>query len=121
PRLRLAIDEFSPDALRVWSAELGQPTFVGSSGRVFPKAMKASPLLRSWLRRLDALGVSFKLRHHWLGWDGAGRLRFDTPRGQTSVAVDALVLALGGASWPRLGSDGAWVAPLVEAGVAIQP
>src|SRR5947207_4784959 len=105
PHVRPAIEAFPPAALRQWCEALGQQTFVGSSGRVFPKAMKASPLLRAWLRRLDALGVSFKLRHHWLGWDGAGRLRFDTPQGQTSVAVDALVLALGGASWPRLGSD----------------
>src|SRR5215510_10326837 len=100
PRIRPAIEAFSPDDLRAFSAELGQPTFVGSSGRVFPKAMKASPLLRAWLRRLAAMGVTFKLRHRWLGWDDAGGLLFDTPDGRTAVTADAGVLALGGASWP---------------------
>src|SRR5689334_20552116 len=106
PSMRSAIEAFSPDDLRAFSAELGQPTFVGSSGRVFPKAMKASPLLRAWLRRLDAMGVTFKLRHRWRGWDDVGRLIFDTPDERTAVTADASVLALGGASWPRLGSDG---------------
>src|SRR5438093_5863503 len=105
PRLRRAIEAFSPDDLRVFSAELGQPTFVGSSGRVFPQAMKASPLLRAWLRRLDSAGVRFAFRHRWTGWDGA-RLMFEAPTGAITVEADATVLALGGASWPRFGSDG---------------
>jgi uncharacterized flavoprotein (TIGR03862 family) len=121
PRIRSAIEAFSPDDLRTFSAELGQPTFVGSSGRVFPKAMKASPLLRAWLRRLIAMGVTFKLRHRWHGWDEAGRLVFDTPAGQTAIAAGASVLALGGASWPKLGSDGTWVAALEYSGVAVTP
>jgi len=121
PRIRSAIEAFSPDDLRAFSVELGQPTFVGSSGRVFPKAMKASPLLRAWLRRLAALGVTFKLRHRWRGWDETGRLLFDAPDGPTATATDASVLALGGASWPKLGSDGAWVAALEDAGIAVTP
>src|SRR5713101_7376603 len=106
PCLRAAITAFPPQALREWSEALGQPTFVGSSGRVFPKAFKASPLLRAWLRRLDSLGVRLMLRHRWIGWDESGRLGFQTPDGSRSVKADATVLALGGASWPRLGSDG---------------
>jgi uncharacterized flavoprotein (TIGR03862 family) len=94
---------------------------VGSSGRVFPKAMKASPLLRAWLRRLAAMGVTFKLRHRWRGWDETGRLVFDTPDGQSAIAADASVLALGGASWPKLGSDGAWVSALEHSGIAVRP
>ena len=121
PHIRPAIDAFSPDELRAFSAELGQPTFIGTSGRVFPKAMKASPLLRAWLRRLAAMGVTFKLRHRWRGWDEGGRLLFDTADGVTAVAVDASVLALGGASWPKLGSDGAWVAALEDSGIAVTP
>jgi len=121
PRIRSAIEAFSPDDLRAFSAELGQPTFIGSSGRVFPQAMKASPLLRAWLRRLAAMGVTFKLRHRWRGWDDAGRLLFDTPDGQTAIAADASVLALGGASWPKLGSDGTWVVALEESGIAVTP
>ena len=106
--------------LRQWSEELGQPTFVGSSGRVFPKAMKASPLLRAWLRRLDTMGVRFRLRQRWTGWDDEGRLLFETPDGSTRQSIaDATVLALGGASWPRLGSDGAWVEVLAAKGVTI--
>jgi uncharacterized flavoprotein (TIGR03862 family) len=121
PHVRLAIEAFSPDHLRALSGELGQPTFVGSSGRVFPKAMKTSPLLRAWLRRLDAMGVAFKLRHRWLGWDDAGRLIFNSPGGRVTVDADASVLALGGASWPRLGSDGGWVAAMARAGIAVAP
>jgi uncharacterized flavoprotein (TIGR03862 family) len=121
PHIRPAIETFSPDDLRTFSAELGQPTFVGSSGRVFPKAMKASPLLRAWLRRLAAMGVTFKLRHRWRGWDETGRLVFDTPDGQSALAADASVLALGGASWPKLGSDGAWVSALEHSGIAVRP
>ncbi|MBR0756445.1 TIGR03862 family flavoprotein [Bradyrhizobium jicamae] len=117
--LRASVEAFPPQALRDWSEELGQPTFVGSSGRVFPKTFKASPLLRAWLRRLDAAGVRFAFRNRWLGWDEGGRLLFRTTDGQQSVAADATVLALGGASWPRLGSDGAWTDILAPKGVAI--
>lgn len=119
PKLQAAIATFSPDGLRAWSEALGEPTFVGTSGRVFPKAFKASPLLRAWLRRLDAAGVRFAFRHRWTGWDGEGRLQFQTPDGARAIAAGATVLALGGASWPRLGSDGAWVDCLAARGVAI--
>ncbi|WP_354085402.1 TIGR03862 family flavoprotein [Bradyrhizobium sp. S3.3.6] len=119
PDLRAAIEAFPPDALRDWSAALGQLTFVGSSGRVFRKTFKASPLLRAWLRRLDAAGVQFAFRHRWTGWDEAGRLQFQTPDGARAIARRATVLALGGASWPRLGSDGAWVDCLAVKGVAV--
>jgi len=121
PNLRAAIDAFPPQALREWSEALGQETFVGSSGRVFPKAFKASPLLRAWLRRLDSLGVQFKLRRRWIGWDGDGRLQFQSPDGPRDLRANATVLALGGASWPRLGSDGAWAAILAAGGVKISP
>ncbi|MGE0563788.1 MAG: NAD(P)/FAD-dependent oxidoreductase [Pseudolabrys sp.] len=121
-RLRRAIEAFPPAALRAWADELGQETFTGSSGRVFPKAMKASPLLRAWLRRLDGLGVRFAFRHHWRGFDEAGRLRFIiNSTDEVIVAADATVLALGGASWPRLGSDGGWAETLNERGVSIAP
>jgi uncharacterized flavoprotein (TIGR03862 family) len=119
PRLAPAIEAFPPDALREWSEALGQPTFVGSSGRVFPEAFKASPLLRAWLRRLDAMGVQFALRQRWTGWEEDGRLSFQTPDGPRLVDAQATVLALGGASWPRLGSDGAWMETLAAKGVAI--
>jgi uncharacterized flavoprotein (TIGR03862 family) len=121
PHLKAAISAFPPQALRDWSEALGQPTFVGSSGRVFPQAFKASPLLRAWLRRLDASGVQFTLRHRWTGWDDAGCLSFETPEGQRAVESHATVLALGGASWPRLGSDGSWVEALAARSVAISP
>jgi uncharacterized flavoprotein (TIGR03862 family) len=121
PQLAPAINAFPPDSLRQWSEALGQPTFVGSSGRVFPQAFKASPLLRAWLRRLDSIGLQFALRHRWTGWDGDGRLSFETPDGPRVVEADATVLALGGASWPRLGSDGGWVETLAARGVTISP
>jgi uncharacterized flavoprotein (TIGR03862 family) len=121
PRLGSAIEAFPPDRLRQWSEALGQPTFVGSSGRVFPKAFKASPLLRAWLHRLDAAGVQFFFRHRWTGWDERGRLLFRTPDGERAADASATVLALGGASWPRLGSDGAWTEALAAKGVAISP
>lgn len=121
PQLAAAIQAFPPDALRAWSEALGQPTFVGSSGRVFPKAFKASPLLRAWLRRLDSMGVKLELRHRWTGWDAQGRLLFDRPDGPRAVQARATVLALGGASWPRLGSDGGWVKLLAAKGVTISP
>ena len=111
----------SPDGLRAWAAELGEPTFVGSSGRVFPRSFKASPLLRAWLQRLDGEGVRLALRHRWRGWDGEGRLCFETPEGSSAVSVRAVVLALGGASWPRLGSNGAWTEILSRSNVAIAP
>jgi uncharacterized flavoprotein (TIGR03862 family) len=121
PRLAAAITAFPPDALRDWSRALGQPTFVGSSGRVFPQAFKASPLLRAWLRRLDSAGVQFALRHRWIGWEDDGRLSFATPHGKGMIEARATVLALGGASWPRLGSDGGWVDILAAKDVAISP
>ena len=112
---------FDADALRAWARGLGVETFVGSSGRVFPADMKAAPLLRRWLHRLRAAGVAFHVHHRWLGWRDDGALRFATPDGEHAVAADAVVLALGGASWPKLGSDGAWVAPLRAAGVDVVP
>ena len=121
PCLRPAIEAFSPAHSRAWCEGLGQETFVGSSGRVFPRAMKASPLLRAWLRRLDAEGVAFKLRHCWYGWDDDGRLLFAGPRGNVARNAHATVLALGGASWPRLGSDGGWVDALVKEHIAVAP
>jgi uncharacterized flavoprotein (TIGR03862 family) len=120
-RLAPVITAFSPEHLRQWSEALGQSTFVGSSGRVFPKAMKASPLLRAWLRRLDSMGVTFALRHRWTGWDEGGSLLFRAPDGPRAVKADATVLALGGASWPRLGSDGLWVDILAAKGVVVAP
>ncbi len=119
--LRPPIEAFSPTDLRVWCAALGQDTFVGSSGRVFPRSFKASPLLRAWLRRLDAAGVLFRPRHRWTGWGNDGALTFDTPDGAVGAAPDATVLALGGASWPQLGSDGAWTGLLAREGLAISP
>ena len=103
------LEAFSPSDLTNWAEDLGQPTFVGSSGRVFPKAMKASPLLRAWLARLNSLGVEIRLRSRWTGWSGEA-LRFETPEGEQLETPAAVVLALGGASWPRLGSDAAWTA-----------
>ena len=120
--LKPALDAFTPADMRAWCEALGQPAFVGSSGRVFPQSMKASPLLRAWLRRLADKGVAVKLRHTFRGWDDAGCLVFENADG-ASVAVRAgvTVLALGGASWPRLGSDGGWTAALARHGVAIAP
>ncbi|MDO8931904.1 MAG: TIGR03862 family flavoprotein [Rhodocyclaceae bacterium] len=110
---------FGPQALRDWAQGLGIATFVGSSGRVFPQDMKAAPLLRAWLQRLRAAGVRFHMRHRWLGWDAAGALRFATPDGERTVAAAAVVLALGGGSWRKLGSDGAWVPLLAARGVPV--
>jgi uncharacterized flavoprotein (TIGR03862 family) len=121
PKLAAAIEAFPPDRLREWCEGLGQATFVGSSGRIFPKTLKASPLLRAWLRRLDAMGVHFSLRHRWIGWDENGHLLFQTPNGQNAVGACATVLALGGASWPRLGADGGWVETLGARGVKVTP
>ena len=120
-KLRPAIEALPPDAVRAWCEALGQATYVGSSGRVFPVAMKASPLLRAWLGRLADMGVEFRTRRRWLGWDDEGRLIFEAPGKEEAVAADATVLALGGASWPRLGSTGDWEELLVEKGVAVSP
>jgi uncharacterized flavoprotein (TIGR03862 family) len=120
-RLRPAIEAFPPTALRAWCEGLGQPTFVGSSGRVFPKAFKTSPLLRTWLQRLAAAGVEFTPRHCWSGWDDDGAMIFIAPEGRTSIHADATVLALGGASWPRLGSDGGWADVMTGAGINVMP
>lgn len=121
PHLNAAIEAFSPQVLRDWSAALGQPTFVGSSGRVFPEVFKASPLLRAWLRRLDSMGVQLALRHRWTGWDAQKRLVFEAADGQRIIDAGATVLALGGASWPRLGSDGLWSDFLAAKGVRVSP
>lgn len=120
-RLAPYLSAFGPAALRDWAEGLGIPTFVGSSGRVFPADLKAAPLLRAWLRRLRQAGVAFHMRHLWRGWDAQGRLRFATPQGERAVAAGAVVLALGGASWPKLGSTGAWVSWLAARGVAVAP
>ncbi|KPF46146.1 TIGR03862 family flavoprotein [Rhizobium sp. AAP43] len=119
-RLRPVLDLMTPDAIRSWAAGLGTETFVGSSGRIFPVAMKASPLLRAWLKRLEDLGVTILTRHRWTGFDG-NTLRFETSEGIKHVTPDATLLALGGASWPKLGSDAAWVPWLEAEGIAITP
>ncbi|QID19617.1 TIGR03862 family flavoprotein [Nitrogeniibacter mangrovi] len=112
---------FDGAAVRRWVEGFGIETFVGSSGKVFPKGMKAAPLLRAWLARLQAAGVHLHVRHRWLGWTADGRWRFSTPDGERTVTADAAVLALGGGSWARLGSDGAWCDPLAAAGVPVAP
>ena len=133
----LMLHSFGPNALRAWAQGLGVSTFVGSSGRVFPSDLKAAPLLRAWLHRLRAAGVHFHMRHRWVGWDGGGdggrggggggfgaagqRLRFIAPTGELSADADAVVLALGGGSWPQLGSDGAWLPLLAQQGVEVAP
>lgn len=112
--------DFDADALRAWARAQGVDTYVGSSGRVFPLDRKAAPLLRGWVRRLKEEGVRFHVQHRWLGWDGDA-LRFATPEGEQRVQAGATVLAMGGGSWPELGSDGAWVAPLAARGVDVAP
>ncbi|MFV3127790.1 TIGR03862 family flavoprotein [Niveispirillum sp. KHB5.9] len=112
---------FTPAQLRDWCHGLGVETFVGSSGRVFPKSFKASILLRAWLQRLDGLGVKLFTRHRWTGWAADGAVSFDTPSGPLAVEPAATLLALGGASWPRLGSDGGWASLLAEKGVPLAP
>jgi len=119
--LRPLLDAFSPNSLREWIHGLGIDTFVGSSGRVFPSDMKAAPLLRAWLKRLRESGVQLHTRQRWLGWDEHGALRIAGPQGETQVEADATLLALGGGSWARLGSDGAWVPLLQNRGIAIAP
>jgi len=120
--LRAAVSAFDGEAVRHWAADLGITTFVGTSGRVFPSDMKAAPLLRAWLHRLRNAGVRVHTRHRWTGWDhSTGELVFDAPAGRIAHQADATVLALGGASWPRLGSDGAWLPLLAARGVFIAP
>ncbi|MGJ7496316.1 TIGR03862 family flavoprotein [Variovorax sp. RT4R15] len=113
--------QFGPQQLQEWAHGLGIETFIGTSGRVFPKDMKAAPLLRAWLHRLRAAGVQFHMRHRWLGWADDGTLHFATPAGDAGVQADSVLLALGGASWSRLGSDGAWVPWLQARGVEVAP
>ena len=120
--LEPAIRAFPPDELRAWADELGADSFVGSSGRIFPRAMKASPLLRAWLQRLQAQGVSLAAGQLWTGWDDHGALTFRSRDGSDEhIQADATLLALGGASWPRLGSDGGWMPVLAARGVGIAP
>jgi uncharacterized flavoprotein (TIGR03862 family) len=121
PRLCAAIESFPPAATRAWCDDLGEKTFVGSSGRVFPNSFKSSPLLRVWLRRLADLGVLFRRRHRWTGWDTAGAMMLETPEGAVTVRPQACILALGGASWPRLGADGSWVGLLAAHGINVAP
>lgn len=123
-QLEPLLNAFGPEDLRAWAHGLGIETFIGTSRRVFPVDMKAAPLLRVWLHRLREAGVRFHMRHRWYGWNADGTLRFATPQGIQSIHADAVVLALGGGSWARLGSDGAWVPLLAERGVhveALQP
>lgn len=115
------LDDFDADALRTWARGLGVETFVGTSGRVFPSDLKAAPLLRGWVRRLREQGVRFHVHHRWLGWTDDGALRFATPDGEQAIRADAVVLAMGGGSWPELGSDGAWQVPLLDRGIDVSP
>lgn len=120
-QLEPLINNFNPDDLREWVHTLGIATFVGSSGMVFPKEMKAAPLLRAWLHRLRQQGVKFHMRHRWLGWNESNECRMQTPEGVVTIKPDALLLALGGGTWSRLGSDAAWVPLLQQRGIAIAP
>ena len=120
--LKPALRDFTPEHLRQWCENLGQPTFVGTSGRVFPRSLKASPLLRAWLARLEIQGVRFALKHQWTGWDLENNLIFIAPEGiEKRVKPDATLLALGGASWPRLGSDGGWTEIMKKENIATAP
>ncbi len=114
------LKQFGTNELRAWAQELGIETFVGTSGRVFPVGMKASPLLRAWLKRLQNNGVTIYTRHRWIGWNQDQALRFETVDGEKLVKADVVILALGGGSWHRLGSDGAWVPWLEQAGVKVE-
>lgn len=118
--LQKAVADFGPEAVQSWSQDLGEKVFTGSSGRVFPEVMKASPLLRAWLKRLGNQGVILKTNWRWTGWE-AGETCFDTPEGKVALTPDVTILALGGASWPRLGSNGAWVDILTANGIKISP
>lgn len=119
-RLKPILDGFTPKDVQDWATKLGSETFVGSSGRVFPKSFKAAPLLRAWLRQLRGQGLTIHVRHRWIGWQG-DKLLFETPTGQSEVSSRATVLALGSACWPRLGSDGAWQDSLRQQGVSVTP
>jgi uncharacterized flavoprotein (TIGR03862 family) len=119
-QIKPLLDAFGSEALRAWVQDLGIGTFIGSSGKVFPVDMKAAPLLRAWLHRLRAGGVRFHMRHRWLGWSDR-KLLFSTPEGEREISADALVLALGGASWPQLGSTGAWLPLLTQRGISVEP
>lgn len=121
PQMAALLASFDAAALRAWVHDLNIETFVGSSGRIFPAEMKAAPLLRAWMHRLRGQGVQFLMRHRWLGWDAEHALRFDTPKGEITTTPDATILALGGGSWAKLGSDGAWWPWLEEQGVALAP
>jgi uncharacterized flavoprotein (TIGR03862 family) len=121
PILRPMLESFTPADLVAWAEGLGQATFVGTSGRVFPKALKATPLLRAWIARLEGQGVTLNLRSTWTGWNAAGDLTFETPDGPRAVRPRATILALGGASWAKLGSDGAWAPMLAVRGAALAP
>ena len=120
-RIEPILRKFGADEVRDWAHGLGIETFVGTSGRVFPVGMKASPLLRAWLKRLNDSGVTVHLRHKWTGWLPDNSLHFESPAGVIRVKADAVVLALGGGSWSRLGSDGAWVPWLRQAGAEVEP
>ena len=120
-QIEALLRRFGPNELRQWVDGLGIETFVGTSGRVFPVGMKASPLLRAWLNRLAGSGVTFHLRHKWIGWNPDKSLRFKFPDGEKAIQADAVVLALGGGSWSRLGSDGAWVPWLKQTGAQVEP
>jgi len=117
--LQLYLNDFNPNSIREWAARLGIDTFVGSSQRVFPNEMKAAPLLRAWLKRLRSLGVRFQVRHRWQGWNDSGELMFASPKGPVTVEAGAVVLALGGGSWPHLGSDGSWSVLLESRGLGV--
>jgi uncharacterized flavoprotein (TIGR03862 family) len=121
PNIEPLLNGFGPDALREWVRGLGVETFVGSSGRIFPTGMKAAPLLRAWLHRLREAGARIHVRHRWLGWREDGALRFAAPQGEHSVQADVVILALGGGSWARLGSDAAWVPLLEQRGIRVAP
>ena len=120
-QLAPTIQSFGPGEVREWAQRLGITTFVGTSGRIFPTDLKAAPLLRAWLRQLRKAGVQFHVRHRWRGWDAQGQLQFSTPQGTRSIEADAVVLALGGGSWPKLGSDAAWMPILNERRVPLAP
>lgn len=119
--LEASLRDFCPDSLRTWVKGLGIDTFVGSSGRVFPTEMKAAPLLRAWLHRLREAGVHFHMRHRWQGWSGGGELSFANSTGELPIKADAVILALGGGSWPQLGSTGTWQAMLVQRNIEVVP
>jgi len=121
PQLEPLLNDFGPEQVRLWAKGLGVETFVGTSGRVFPVGMKTAPLLHAWLRRLRAAGVIFHTSHAWLSWNADNSLRIATPAGEISVQADAVILALGGASWPQTGSTGAWVPLLSERGIPVNP